>query len=299
MEHAQQPFFNRGPTAFARFLLFSLLSLTLIVTDSRFGYLTHVQQAVAVAIYPLQRVALLPAGLLERMSGFFSTQAQLAARNNTLEQQNLANAAALLRLEAVELENARLRSLLDTRANTSASTVYAEILYAHRDPFTRRVIISKGMTDDIAAGQPVIDASGLVGQVSRVYPWSSQVTLITDKDMTVPVQVMRSGVRGVLFGVGSDGVLELRFMPFSADIQPGDTLVTSGIDGTYPAGLPVATVREVEHNAAFMFARINAQPTAGVNRHRQVLVISASATQPGNPGFEDPAPPRKRARKKG
>jgi rod shape-determining protein MreC len=299
MEYAQQPFFNRGPTAFARFLLFSLLSLTLIVADSRFGYLTHVQRAVAVVIYPLQRAALLPAALLDRMSGFFSTQAQLTARNNTLEQQNLINAAALLRLEALELENARLRSLLDTRANATTPAVHAEILYSHRDPFTRRVIISKGMVDDIAAGQPVIDATGLVGQVSRAYPWASQVTLITDKDMTVPVQVMRSGVRGVLFGVGSDGVLELRFMPFSADIQSGDKLVTSGIDGTYPAGLPVATVSEVERNAAFMFARISAQPVAGVNRHRQVLVIHSSTEQPGNPGFEEPAPSRKRARKGG
>jgi rod shape-determining protein MreC len=110
---------------------------------------------------------------------------------------------------------------------------------------------------------------------------------------------MRSGVRGVLFGVGSDGTLELRFMPFSADIQTGDKLVTSGIDGTYPAGLPVATVQEVERNAAFMFARISAQPAAGVNRYRQVLVLTASAPHPDNPGFEEPAPQRKRGRKGG
>ncbi|MBY0439812.1 MAG: rod shape-determining protein MreC [Burkholderiales bacterium] len=299
MEYAQQPFFNRGPSAFARFLLFALLALTLIVADSRFKYLTYVQQVVAVAIYPLQRLALAPASLLDRMSGFFSTQTQLTTRNNLLEQQNLVNAAALLRLEALELENARLRGLLDTRAGGPQSSVYAEILYSHRDPFTRRVIISKGLTDGIGAGQPVVDAAGLVGQVTRVYPWASQVTLITDKDMTVPVQVMRSGVRGVLFGVGSDGALELRFMPFSADIQNGDKLITSGIDGTYPAGLPVATVLEVERNAAFMFARISAQPTAGVNRYRQVLVLTSATGHPENPGFEEAAPPRKRGRKGG
>jgi rod shape-determining protein MreC len=155
------------------------------------------------------------------------------------------------------------------------------------------------MSDDIGQGQPVVDAAGLVGQVTRVYPWASQVTLITDKDMTVPVQVMRSGVRGVLFGVGSDGTLELRFMPFSADIQTGDKLITSGIDGTYPAGLPVATVHEVERNAAFMFARISARPAAGVNRYRQVLVLNAIAPHPDNPGFEEPAPQRKRSRKGG
>jgi rod shape-determining protein MreC len=299
MEYQPQPFFNRGPTPFARFLLFALLALTLIVADSRFSYLTFVQQAVAVVLYPLQRVALAPAALTDRMSGFFVTQAQLTARNNTLEQQNLVNAAALLRLEALEQENARLRGLLDTRQAQAQSAVYAEILYAHRDPFTRRVIISKGLTDSIGQGQPVVDAAGLVGQVTRVYPWASQVTLITDKDMTVPVQVVRSGVRGVLFGTGSDGALELRFMPFSADIQTGDRLVTSGIDGTYPAGLPVATVQEVERNAAFMFARIVAQPTAGVNRHRQVLVLTAASAHPENPGFEEPAPPRKRSRKGG
>ncbi|MBC7779408.1 MAG: rod shape-determining protein MreC [Proteobacteria bacterium] len=299
MEHPQQPFFNRGPTPFARFLLFSLLALALIVADSRFKYLTIVQQAVAVVLYPLQRIALAPAALSERMSGFLVTQAQLTTRNNGLEQQNLVNAAALLRLEALEQENARLRGLLDTREAQSQAAVYAEILYSHRDPFTRRVIISKGLTDGVGQGQPVVDAAGVVGQVTRVYPWASQVTLVTDKDMTIPVQVMRSGVRGVLYGVGSDGLLELRFMPFSADIQTGDRLVTSGIDGTYPAGLPVAVVQEVERNAASMFSRISAQPAAGVNRYRQVLVLTAASAHPANPGFDEPSAPRKRGRKGG
>ena len=161
------------------------------------------------------------------------------------------------------------------------------------------MIISKGLTAGVGHGQPVVDAAGLVGQVTRVYPWASQVTLITDKDMTVPVQVMRSGVRGVLYGSGSDGVLELKFMPFSADIQKGDKLVTSGIDGTYPAGLPVAMVQEVERNAAFMFARITAQPAAGVNRYRQVLVLTAGAEHPQNPGFDEPLSARKRGKKGG
>jgi len=299
MEYQQQPFFNRGPSPFARFMLFGLVALTLIVADSRFKYLTHVQQAVAVVLYPLQWVALAPVALTDRMSGFFTTQAQLTARNNTLEEQTLINAAALLRLEALEQENARLRGLLDTAKAQPREAIYAEILYSHRDPFTRRVIISKGLSDSVVQGQPVVDAAGLVGQVTLVYPWSSQVTLITDKDMTVPVQAMRSGVRGVLFGVGSDGVLELRFMPLSADIQVGDKLVTSGIDGTYPPGLPVAVVTAVERSGAFMFARIEAEPAAGVNRHRQVLVLTAATALPENPGFEEPAPARKRNRKAG
>lgn len=298
MEYQQQPFFNRGPTPFARFLIFSLLALVLIVADSRFRYLGFVQQAVAVLLYPLQRVALAPLALTDRMSGFFGTQASLTARNNELEQTALANAAAMLRLDALEQENARLRGLLATDAAESRASTYAEVLYAHRDPFTRRVIISKGLTDGIREGLPVVDAAGLVGQVTRVFAWASRVTLITDKDMTVPVQALRSGVRGVLFGVGSDGAMELRFMSASTDIQAGDRLVTSGIDGTYPAGLPVAVVSEVDRNTTFMFARITAQPVAGVNRHRQVLVLTGRPAHPENPGFDD-APPQKPGRKGG
>jgi len=300
MENVQQPFFHRGPTPLARFLLAASLALALIASDGRFGYLVYLQQAVAVVVHPLQQVALLPSWIAGRVAGFFTAQSQLAVRNAELEQRNLVNQAGLLRLEALEQENARLRGLLDSRAARPPGALFAEIVYAHRDPFTRRVVIDRGGSAGVSEGYPVVDAEGLVGQVTRVFPWSSRVTLITDKGMTVPVQVMRSGVRGVLYGTGSDGRLELRFMPFSADIQVGDRLVTSGIDGTYPAGLPVARVDEVERDAAQMFARVVAQPSAGVNRHRQVLVLVQPPPETANPGLDDPPPAtRRRSRKAG
>ncbi|MFN7752304.1 MAG: rod shape-determining protein MreC [Pseudomonadota bacterium] len=300
MENVQQPFFHRGPTPLARFLLAVSLALALIAADGRFGYLVHLQRAVAVIVHPLQQIALLPGWLSARVAGFFTTQSQLAVRNGVLEQQNLVNQAALLRLEALEQENARLRTLLDSRSTRPPGALFAEIVYSHRDPFTRRVIVDKGSAAGVAEGHPVVDAEGLVGQVTRVFPWSSRVTLITDKDMIVPVQVMRSGVRGVLYGTGSDGRLELRFMPFSADIQAGDRLVTSGIDGTYPAGLPVALVEEVERDAAQMFARVAARPATGVNRYRQVLILAQPAPETANPGMDDPPPAaRRRAKKAG
>jgi rod shape-determining protein MreC len=145
---------------------------------------------------------------------------------------------------------------------------------------------------EVQAGEPVIDGLGVVGQVTRVYPLVSEVTLITDKDHLVPVLNTRNGVRGVLAGTGNDGALELRFVPLNADFENGDPLVTSGIDGVYPPGLPVAQVSNVERNAAFLFARITCKPTAGVNSHRQVLVVHAEKPAAERPPEEKPAPPR-------
>jgi rod shape-determining protein MreC len=297
MEYQPQPFFSRGPTAFARLLMFSLLSVALIVSDSRFHYLAHVQQAFAAVLYPLQRLVLAPVGVLEHAGSYLVTHATLAAENHELRADALERASALQRLAALERENARLRAMLETREQSPVTAVFAEIMYAHRDPFTRRVIIGTGLSSGLRAGQPVVDRDGLVGQVTKTFPWTSEVTLITDKGQTVPVAVARSGVRGVLHGTGSDGVLELRFMPFSADVQAGDQLVTSGIDGTYPPGVPVARIDRAERDPAFPFMRITATPVAGVNRHREVLVldyrppVAAPQPEPARPE------PKKRPRR--
>jgi rod shape-determining protein MreC len=161
--------------------------------------------------------------------------------------------------------------------------IAAEILYGARDPFTRRVVVDKGFQHGVKAGSAVVDHAGIVGQVTRVFPWLSEVTLVTDKEQAVPIQVLRSGLRGVTFGIGYDGTLELRFMPVNADIQNGDLLVTSGIDGTYPSGLPVGVVSNIERNAAYAFARITCTPAAGVNSYGQLLIVSSDETLPENP----------------
>ena len=179
------------------------------------------------------------------------------------------------------------------------STVVAEVLYTGRDPFTRKVIVDKGTQQDIKTGRPVIDEIGLIGQVTRVYPWLAEVTLITDREQAVPVQNLRNGLRAVLGGTGNDGQLELKFIPLNADFQNGDELVTSGIDSIYPTGLPVAVVSRVERNAAYLFARITGRPVAGVSSHGQVLILNSAIKVPERPAEEEKPPLPKKSRRSG
>lgn len=290
MEYAPPPLFNRGPTPLVRLLLCSLLSVGLLVADARYQYLGPVRQGVAVVMYPLQRLAGTPGDIFDRIGDFFVTQARLRAENTRLAEQNLQNAARLRQFEALAAENAQLRELLGARKRFPAGAIAAEVLYAGRDPFTRRVIVDKGMQADVRSGQPVIDEIGVIGQITRVYPWLAEVTLITDKEQLVPVQNLRNGLRAVLAGTGNDGELELKFIPLNADFQPGDQLVTSGIDGVYPPGLPVAQVSNVERNASYLFARITGKPLAGVASHTQVLIVNWQSGAP-----ERPLPPEKSA----
>lgn len=283
MEHSPPPFFKRGPSPLARVGFFSVLSLVLMTGDTRLQYLEVLRQAMAVVIYPLQRLAAAPAEGLGRMGEFFVTQSGLIDENARLRKAHLEDSARLQRHESLEAENAQLRKLLEARARFDGGAVLAEILYAERNPFQRRVVIDKGTRGGVRDGQAVVDDTGVVGQVTRAYPWTAEVTLITDKDHAVPVQSVRSGLRAIVFGSGEDGALEVRYMPESADIHNGDLLVTSGIDGTYPAGLPVASVRLIERNSGYPFVRVICTPTAGVDRHRQVLVLSGPESIPERP----------------
>lgn len=295
------PFFKRGPSPLARLAFFSLLSLSLLVVDSRLHYLDVVRQAVAAATYPVQRLAIAPGEIFDNIAGFFVTQTALEGENIRLKQQRLLDAGRLQRQAALEAENAHLRRLLDARERFGGSAQAAQVLYAGRDPFTHKVIIDRGAQHEIKAGQAVVDEEGLVGQITRVYPWLSEVTLLIDKNQAVPIEVARSGLRGVVFGVGLDGTLELRYTPVNADVQIGDVLVTSGIDGAYPAGLPVATVSNIERNAAYVFAKITCTPLAGVNRHTQVLVLAYDPRIPEAPpaSAEEATPRRKKGKKSG
>lgn len=298
MEYTPPPFFKRGPSLLTRFAFFSLLSLAVLVADARFGYLLMLRQAMGVAVYPIQQLSALPAAVAGRISAFFVTQGQLQRENEQLRQQNLVSTAALQTQQALVVENQHLRQLLGMREQVARQALTAEILYSQRDPFTRRVVVDKGMQHGVKAGEAVIDHIGVVGQVTRVFPWLSEVTLVTDKEQAVPIQVLRSGLRGVTFGIGYDGALELRFMPVNADIQNGDVLVTSGIDGTYPPGLPVAVVSNIERNAAYAFARITCTPAAAVNGYGEVLILSADAALPPNPVDKEEASGRMRRPRK-
>lgn len=287
MEHSPPPFFRTGPTPAARLLIFSILSLALLVADARFKYLEVLRQVFAVIVYPVQRIAAAPADIARRAGEFFVTHASLREENARLTEQNLANTHLLQQLKALQTENAHLRGLLGARERAEARATLAEVLYAARDPFSHKIVVDKGLDQDVKSGYPVIDQIGVVGQVTRAYRWLSEVTLITDKDHLVPVLNVRNGLRAVLAGTGNATALELRFVPLNADFQNGDRLVTSGIDGVYPAGLPVAEISNVERNASYLFARISCTPLAGVNKHTQVLVVHVERQLPERPAEEE------------
>lgn len=299
MEHSPPPFFKTGPTPLARLLIFSMLSLALLIADARFKYLEFLRQIAAVIVYPVQRIAAAPADIAHRAGEFFVTHSALREENARLRQESLANAQLLQQLKSLQAENAHMRGLLAARERADTKATLAEILYAARDPFSHKIVVDKGLQQEVRAGQPVIDQIGVIGQVTRAYQWLSEVTLITDKDQLVPVLNVRNGLRAVLAGTGNASTLELRFVPLNADFQNGDRLVTSGIDGVYPAGLPVAEVSNVERNASYPFARIACTPLAGVNRNTQVLIVNVEHQFPERPPEEEKPARAKRSRKGG
>lgn len=286
MEHSPPPFFRTGPTPLARLVIFSALSLAFLFADARFNYLSALREVVSVVIYPLQRIASAPGSIARRIGEFFVTNVALREENARLARENFEDSALLLQLKALRAENAQLRNLLATRERLEVGLSTAEVLYTARDPFSRKVILDRGTAQGVRAGQPVVDDRGVVGQVTRVYPWLAEVTLVTDKGQFVPVQNLRNGLRAVLGGTGRDGALELRFVPINADFQNGDELVTSGIDGVYPAGLPVARVTQVERGADQIFARISGVPLAGVASFSHVLIVDAKRDLPPRPADE-------------
>ena len=299
MEHQPPPFFKTGPTPLARLLIFSALSIVILVADARFNLLALLRQAAAVVLYPVQRIAAAPVNLARRAGEFFVTHASLREENARLAQERLERALALQQLQAIHAENAQLRALLAARERIEPKAQLAEVAYSARDPFSRRIVVDRGSQQDVKSGQPVIDHNGVVGQVTRVYPWVAEVTLITDKDHLVPVLNVRNGLRAVLAGTGDDGALELRFVPLNSDFQGGDRLVTSGIDGVYPPGLPVADVTHVDRNAALLFARITCKPLGGVRNNSHVLIVSGARELPERPPEEEEKPVRPRKGRKG
>jgi rod shape-determining protein MreC len=297
------PFFHRGPSPLTRLAFFGLLSLALLFADTRYRYLENLRQAVAVALYPVQRAVLMPGEAIAYVGTFFASQRTLANDHAAAKQQLLAQAPAVQGFPVLDQENAQLRALLKMAARFPGAATAAEVLYSGRDPFTQKLFVDKGDAAGVQVGQAVIDEIGVVGQVTRVFPYMAEVTLVTDKDHAVPVKVERSGLRSVMYGAGTARLPELRFLSpnTTGEIQPGDRLVTSGIDGTYPAGLAVALVTSVERETGQVFARVICKPLAGIERDGQVLILSRAAVslpRPDEPAEAD-APRKGRGRRRG
>lgn len=275
LEQQQAPaFFARGPSPFARLVFFAALSLALMATDSRLKYLTSVRENLMTLLHPLQVVANAPSQLYSFTGEYFSTHHHLLNENEQLKEQSLQQKIALQQLKTLSLENANLRNLLQANKSMIESSTLGEIMHVGRDSFSKKIVVNRGENHKIAAGSAVVDATGVIGQVTRIYPSSSEVTLITDKSLAIPIQVERNGLRAIAFGHGRDNTLDLPYLPANVDIRRGDKLVTSGIDGVYPIGLAVATVAEIKITPDSPFARIICIPTGGIENHRQVLLVS-------------------------
>lgn len=278
MDQQQTPsFFIRGPSAFTRFIFFSTLSLVLMASDARFDYLTGVRQTLMVAVRPLQLIADSPFVLARNIQSYFVSQESLQKEVKNLNQRLLVQSAQLQALESLNVENQNLRDLLGAGKTSKQATHIAEIMYMGRDPFSHKVVINVGSNQNVVLGQAAIDATGLLGQVTRVFPYSSEVTLLTDQDLSIPIQIERNGLRAIAFGSGKSGMVDVPYLPANVDIKRDDKLVTSGIDGVYPVGLAVATVESVKSSSSSPFAKITAKPLAGIQNHRLILLIDMPA----------------------
>jgi rod shape-determining protein MreC len=295
------PFFRQGPSALSKLIFFSALALFLMVADARFALVQPLRMALASALYPVQWLALRPVAWIQDSNKYFesrsASQSSEEAAHRKLDLQSLrAN-----QVEQLTLENVRLRQLLELRERVSTPSLAAQVLYDAADPYTRKVIIDRGLTAGVLAGSPVLDETGVLGQVTRVYPLVSEVTLVTDRDQAIPVLNTRTGARGVAFGDPAlrANALELRFMAANADVQVGDLLTTSGVDGVYPPGLPVARVSKIDRRADSAFARISCLPLALVSGVGHVMVLKPLTTQIApRPAVETPlGSPRKGAAK--
>jgi rod shape-determining protein MreC len=287
VEYGPPPLFNQGVSARARLAFFSFLAIALIVIDSRAKLLETVRVGVGVVMYPVQRALLVPRDVVDRVGDFFTTVGSLTRENEQLKRNSVERAQAVQQSQALVAENERLRKLLGARERIANTSRLAQALYESRDRFSRKLVLDLGSNAGVEAGSPVIDDLGVVGQVTRVFPLTAEVTLLTDKDQTIPVQVVRNGLRGVAFGGVEPGTLDLRFMASNADLVNGDVIVTSGIDGVYPSGLAVATVTRVERNAKDQFARVVMTPTAGVQSYTHLLVLGLDRSQvPPKPAEE-------------
>ena len=284
IERSPPTFFRQGPSAFTRLLFFSSLAVFLMAADTRLKLSAPLRAGIAVVLHPLERALLSPVKGLTVMR---DTMGGIAQARNSVEAARAdvaAQASRVLLVHQLEKENARLRELLELRVRLPSKVRSAEVLWVAPDPYTRKVVIDQGMTQGVQRGAPVLDEFGLLGQISRVYPLTSEVTLVTDRDAAIPVINLRTQQRSVAFGEPTLAGMELKFNAANADLKVGDELVTSGLDGVFPAGYPVATISKVERRADSAFARIMLTTASRADAARHVLILErpqdASAPPP-------------------
>ena len=279
LDRTPPPFFRQGPSALSKLVFFSALALFLMVADTRFQMVQPLRAGLAVVLLPVQRVLAVPVGMWQGGEGYLRGLSGAQAAEREAKQRLVAQAERAQRTEQLAQENTRLRALLELRAATTVRSRPAELLYEAADPYSRKVLIDGGMVQGVVRGSPVVNEAGVLGQVTRVFALTSEVTLLSDKDAAIPVLNTRTQQRGAAFGGGPAGGMELRYASANADVKEGDLLHTSGLDGIYPPGLLVARVASVERRVESGFARIVLQPTAQADGVRHVLVLEPMQVQ--------------------
>ncbi len=265
--------FATGPSLNTRLLVAVLASVALLVTEQRSQQLDFLRATLSLLIEPLKHLVDLPTTLLEQTNDSMNSYTTLKADNERLRQEQLVQQTRLLKLEALEKENIRLRALLENSFKLGEQVLIAELLSVKMAPYEHIVVVNKGTRFGVHPQQPVLDANGVVGQVFRALPLSSEIMLITDPNHAIPVQVNRNGLLTIAVGSGELNRLLLPFLPSNADIRPGDLLITSGLGGTFPQGYPVATVDEFTSQPNKAFASITATPTAKLDRNRELMIV--------------------------
>jgi rod shape-determining protein MreC len=296
LDRSPPPFFKQGPTPLTKLLFFGSLALLLMVADVRWGVTQPLRSALSVVLFPVQWVAQQPVVAATKTGEFLQGRETAQRNEQTARNQLLAQAARAGQVDQLILENRQLRSLLALRERSGISAQAAQVLYDAADPYTRKMILDKGGLQGVQAGAPVMDESGVLGQVTRVYPLVSELTLIINREHSVPVLNTRTGARGVAFGEASGApLLELRYLASNADVEVGDLLSTSGVDGVFPPGIPVARVVKVERRSDSVFARILCEPQAHVQAAQHVMVVDpVGGAWPARPEPERPAAPTRK-----
>lgn len=294
LERSAPPIFRQGLSVTSKMLLLGLLSVLLMAADHRLQISQPIRSGVALILAPLQWLSMQPGRAVQAAAQYFGNLEQAQDVAQTYQTRTIAQAQRLQQVEQLNQENTHLRQLLDLRVQMAGPSKAVQVLYDTADPYTRRVVVDRGHLAGIVQGSAVIDTAGVVGQVTRVYPLVSEVTLLTDRDQSIPVMNARTGSRHVANGdpFTLGGSLDLKFVPAGSDMQKGDLLTTSGIDGVYPAGLHVGRIVRIDRRVDSSFARVHAEPMA-IERGRHLLVLLPVKDWPAAPPPREAAKPTK------
>ena len=285
LDRSPPPFFRVGFSPLTKLLFFGALSVLLMFGDKQLQFTKPIRAGLSTIIMPVQWLVLQPGQLASSVADYFENLEQAQKNLQAAQLKSLQQSARSQQVDQLLIENQNLRQLLDLKTTVATPSQVAEVLFDVPDPYNQRIVIDKGQTKEVALGSPVIDAGGVVGQVTRVYPLTAEVTLLTDRDQSIPVMNSRTGARNISNGSLLAGMplIELKFVPASADVKEGDLLTTSGIDGVYPAGLQVGRISHIERRVDISFARIHARPLAEL-KGRHVLVLQPTGVQPQSKG---------------